>query len=462
MSAPFLSPEQIGDMLRGDLSDIEDLNEEDDDADDELQVNEEELQRRLQVFEEGLNQVEYDTNIQNDDPAPDLPEVIGLDNNEGLIEVGGETASSYNPVPRWRKPRDFRFPEKLCEVQITPPEEMKTPKQYFDMFIDSEIIENLVVQTNLYSVQKSGASINTNRAEIEQFLGINLLSSIVRMPSYRMYWANETRYSPIADKISRNRYDKLRTYFHVNDNTHMLPLNDANHDKLFKIRPFVNAVRENMKKVEPEEKCSVDEMIIPFKGRSKMKQYIKNKPHKWGIKVFAIASQSGIVHDFEVYVGKGTVKSTNNKLGLSGEIVVRLSEVIPKFQNYKLFCDNWFTSYHLICELKVRGILAVGTVRSNRLCGCQLENDKILPGKGRGSYDEMIDIENEVFVCKWYDNRCVSLVSSFAAAEPVKDVQRYSVAEKQRIPVPWPNIVKEYNSAMGGVDLHDMLVELYT
>lgn len=69
-------------------------------------------------------------------------------------------------------------------------------------------------------------------------------------------------------------------------------------------------------------------MVIPFKGRSVMQQYYKNKPHKWGLKVFGLASIRGIVHDFEIYVGKGTVPV--QRLRVSGDIVVRLAEVIPK------------------------------------------------------------------------------------------------------------------------------------
>lgn len=56
------------------------------------------------------------------------------------------------------------------------------------------------------------------------------------------------------------------------------------HNKLLKIRPFINSVQINLKKIQVEEFCAIDEIIILFKGRSIMKQYNKNKPHKWGIK----------------------------------------------------------------------------------------------------------------------------------------------------------------------------------
>lgn len=66
---------------------------------------------------------------------------------------------------------------------------------------------------------------------------------------------------------------------------------------------MIDAVRDNMKKIDVDERSSIDEISIPLKGRSLMKQYIPKKPHKWHIKVFALASVCGIVHDFEIYVG---------------------------------------------------------------------------------------------------------------------------------------------------------------
>lgn len=76
----------------------------------------------------------------------------------------------------------------------------------------------------------------------------------------------------------------------------MLIRNNPLHDKLFKIRPFIESVRTNLKKINVEEFCAVDEIILLFKGRSLMKQYNSNKPHKLGIKMFTMALVSGLVH----------------------------------------------------------------------------------------------------------------------------------------------------------------------
>lgn len=125
---------------------------------------------------------------------------------------------------------------------------------------------------------------------MEQFFGIHMIMTIIKMPAYRMYWSHNTRYPTIADIMSRNRFTNLRSFIHFNDNTNCLPSTHVNHDKLFKVRPFIDAIQNNFKSIEPDEYLAVDEIIIPFKGRSSMKQYNKSKPHKWRIKMFALAS----------------------------------------------------------------------------------------------------------------------------------------------------------------------------
>lgn len=248
--------------------------------------------------------------------------------------------------------------------------------------------------------------------------------------------------------MSQNRFETIRAYIHVNDNTNLPDGNDPAHDKLFKIRPLIDAVRDNMKKVPLDSKVSIDELIIPFKGRSHMKQYNPKKPHKWGIKVFALASKCGIINDYEIYVGKGTV--TETKLGICGDIVVRLVDIVPKDKNYKLFIDNWFNSHRLLCHLKEVGLLAVGTIRPDRIGRCPFTKDKDLLEEGRGSMDVKLDTENNIIACKWADNKTVCLASTYVGAEPVDEVMRWSTAQKQRVAVQRPAIVREYNEAMVG------------
>ena len=55
---------------------------------------------------------------------------------------------------------------------------------------------------------------------------------------------------------------------------------------------------------EPEAKQSVDEQIIPYKGKNSLRQYLPKKPKKWGFKVFARCGVSDLTYDFHMYDGE--------------------------------------------------------------------------------------------------------------------------------------------------------------
>jgi hypothetical protein len=71
-----------------------------------------------------------------------------------------------------------------------PPNDDLIPPNYFENLFDKGIIENLIDQRNLYSTQNMGKSINTSVIEMCQCIGIRILSGVVQMPKYRMYWAD--------------------------------------------------------------------------------------------------------------------------------------------------------------------------------------------------------------------------------------------------------------------------------
>ncbi len=107
--------------------------------------------------------------------------------------------------------------------------------------------------------------------------------------------------------------------------------------------------------------------------------------------------------------------------------------------------------------------MSCGTVQARSLPGLSFSSDKDLQAKGRGAFEEWItNSEGEVVtVVKWYDNRAVHLMLTFAKAESVLQKERYDRKIKARVVIDCPTIVHEYNQNMGGVDLHDQLISLY-
>jgi len=87
----------------------------------------------------------------------------------------------------------------------------------------------------------------------------------------------------------------------------------------------------------------IDEQIVPFNGQLNIKQYMQNKPYKWGLKVFLLCGSSGLVYDGFVYQGKTNHldEETVAEYGVTVAIVVHLCQRVPEQLNHKLFADNY-------------------------------------------------------------------------------------------------------------------------
>lgn len=118
---------------------------------------------------------------------------------------------------------------------------------------------------------------------------------------------------------------------------------------------------------------SIDEQIIPFKGRHSLKVYMMKKPNKWGYKIWVQAGQSGYVHKFQ-FTGDNTIPSldegTVKLVGKAGETVLQLVAVQP--DSSYVFFDNYFASLELLLQLTRRNLRATCTIRPNRTRGCPL------------------------------------------------------------------------------------------
>uniref|UniRef100_A0A087XB13 PiggyBac transposable element-derived protein domain-containing protein n=1 Tax=Poecilia formosa TaxID=48698 RepID=A0A087XB13_POEFO len=327
-----------------------------------------------------------------------------------------------------------------------------TPCQYFKDFVTADMLQEIAEETNLYSVQKNGKSVNTNAQEIEQLLGMYMHMGLVQMPNVRAYWEMETRYPPVCDVMSRGRFLDLLTVIHFQNNLDVSE--DAKQDKVWKLRPWLEKLRQRFLSIPPEECHAVDEIMVPFKGKSHLRCYMPGKPHKWGFKMWGRGGQSGYLYDFDVCQGGGNLGQEKSDVGATGDVVLKMTSTLPAGKNHKVFADNFFT------HLKQRGIYYIGTVRMNRVKNCQLMDEKELKKKGRGSLDFRVNQENDIIV-RWYENKAVNLLSSFVGVEPLGSVKRWDRKAKTHIMVPRPTIVDTYNRFMGGIDLLDMLSALY-
>ena len=203
---------------------------------------------------------------------------------------------------------------------------------------------------------------------------------------------------------------------------------------------------------------SMDERMVAFKGRIGMRQYIKDKPTKWGFKLWALASSdTGYTFKFQVYTWKRLTPTIH---GLGYDVVMELMDGLFR-QGYHLFCDNFYSSPKLCIVLFHRGCFLTGT-RENRI-GFPKNLRNPLPLKSECGTSRWFRDGQTVLFLKWKDTKVVCVISSFYPATGRDFIERGRGVlvggryVKQRVNIPPP--MKGYNSNMGEVDLSDQLLK---
>ncbi|KAL2088021.1 hypothetical protein ACEWY4_016849 [Coilia grayii] len=199
--------------------------------------------------------------------------------------------------------------------------------------------------------------------------------------------------------------------------------------------------------------------MVKSKARIALRQYMKDKPTKWGYKLFVVAdSSNGYTWDFFVYEGKGMSISK----GLSYDSVMQLVDTRVLGQGYKLFVDNFYTSPALFKDLLAKKVWACGTIREQRLGYPRRRPGGLTNRSPRGTICWIR--EGPLVFVQWKDTRDVRFCSTIHPAHSNYFVQRKvkeadgQWAEKS---IPAPPGISDYNKNMGGVDLSDAMIGYY-
>ena len=262
--------------------------------------------------------------------------------------------------------------------------------------------------------------------------------------------------------MPRNRFEAINSFFHITT----FEEESANpSDPLKKVRKFHNSVKKKcLELYQPLKELSLDERMVRSKARSHFRQYIRNKPTRWGFKFWVMADPTGYTCDFNLYCGRqcSTPISEN---GLAFDVVTELVQPFY-YQGYSVFFDNLYTSPTLLHFLKEKGISCTGTLRTNRrgipASVVQLKNALNRSGVPRGMGYYIRD-NDDVYVC-WRDNSCVCVLSNEYPGHSdgvVKRSGRNESGEFQSMELPLPAAIKQYNRFMGGVDMSDQLISYH-
>ena len=136
-------------------------------------------------------------------------------------------------------------------------------------------------QSNLYAAQ-NGREFATTLEEIRAFLGINYIMSISKLPNLKCYWSVDCYLSNdgVRNTMITNLFITILQNLNFNDHE-----TADKSEQAYKIGNVINHLNEAFQDAMSDAKRqSIDEHMTKFKGRMLCKQYMKNKPVKWGSK----------------------------------------------------------------------------------------------------------------------------------------------------------------------------------
>ena len=137
---------------------------------------------------------------------------------------------------------------------------------------------------------------------MKAFVGIIINMGLTKLSDIKDYWSTHiTLNLPFFRSVfSRDRFLQIYWMLHVGD----IPSTT----KRSKIQPFLDLLLPLFQiYLTPAREVSIDESMIAFQGRVGCRQYIRGKPHPWGIKAYVLSeSKSGYMYNMVIYYGKET------------------------------------------------------------------------------------------------------------------------------------------------------------
>lgn len=163
----------------------------------------------------------------------------------------------------------------------------------------------------------------TDYHEVMIVIGCTIIMSYNRVPYMSMFWSKDKslRNEAIVEAITRDRFLLLHSKLYFNN-----PKKPVNAGKTYYMDELLKYLKQTFLHARTEATFqSIDECMIKCKARTSLKQYMKDKPIKRGVKGWVRAdAESGYVYDINLYTGK----AVGNVEGTLGERVRRLFNII--------------------------------------------------------------------------------------------------------------------------------------
>lgn len=237
-----------------------------------------------------------------EEEEPQLENVVDVVPGAPYIGADG-TEWQRNPVTATDNVR--YVPAHLHQVNLDEGQHLDIEADCFTAIFDNEIVDIIVEYTNVEARKHVNNWKAVDRIEILAFIGLLIMAGVDRS-SKRNYeeFFGKLRGLPIFKATtSLKRFKHLLRFIRF-DNKDTRDERRAQ-DKLAPIRDVFDRVNRNLNRYySPGSTITVDEQLVPFRGRCAFKQYIPSKPDKYGIKFFWLCdAETWYPLNGQVYLG---------------------------------------------------------------------------------------------------------------------------------------------------------------
>lgn len=127
---------------------------------------------------------------------------------------------------------------------------------------------------------------DTTPEEMYRLIGLLIYFGLVRVTSNNeKYWSIKTLYHGLwaRSMMSRTRFKALMALFHIVD-----PNTETPGNKVRKVQSFLMDFKSRyLSFYQPSQNFAIDERLVKSRHCSGIRQYIKDKPTKWGIMLYS-------------------------------------------------------------------------------------------------------------------------------------------------------------------------------
>jgi len=197
--------------------------------------------------------------------------------------------------------------------------DISSMKNAFLLFLSEDILNIIVSETNRKAQayydkwnkdnpNKTKVYVCVDSIEIQAYIGLLLILGALHgsKEAVDMLWCNDISYSRpiIPAAMSRDRFKQITSFLRFDNFETRQERKSV--DKLAPIRDIFDIFISNCKKsLNPGDHLCVDEQLVPFRGKAPFRVYMKSKPDKYGIKIWALVDcTTSFIVNMQVYLGK--------------------------------------------------------------------------------------------------------------------------------------------------------------